>query len=406
MPTYTYSAFDGAGRQIEGLIDASSEKDAVGALQRQGLLAYQTKPVAPESSWLASFSWRPAERQLRLYEYASFARQLATLVKADLPLDQCLRLVAGQSGRTRLGVFAEKVAQSVTGGRSLSATIEEAAPGAPRFVAPLIRAGEARGSLGPCLNDLATILERDVEVRSRVRSAFVYPGILMLLALMAVGIVLGVLVPTLMPLFRDSGATPPLILDLADTLTTFLGQHWPFVAAGTSIAIAGAAAVLRRPAVRLLISRQVLRMPLLGALVKRINVALLSRTLGTLLHNGVPLVSALALTGSVAPNAEFRSSLMRATEDVKEGSKLTAALRRSAIYPDMALRFVAIGEEASKLDEMLLHLAEVEDANVQRQVENLMTLLTPVITLVIGTFIGGLILSVMQAVMSVNEIAL
>ena len=228
----------------------------------------------------------------------------------------------------------------------------------------------------------------------------------MLLALAAVGIVLGVLVPTLMPLFRDSGATPPLLLDLADTLTTFLTQHWLSAAIGTVIAIACLVALLRRPAVQTLISRQALRTPLLGALIKRINVALVSRTLGTLLHNGVPLVSALALTGSVAPNAEFRSSLMRATEDVKEGSKLTAALQRFAIYPDMALRFVAIGEEASKLDEMLLHLANVEDANVHRQVENLMTLLTPVITLAIGAFIGGLILSVMQAVMSVNEIAL
>jgi general secretion pathway protein F len=149
-----------------------------------------------------------------------------------------------------------------------------------------------------------------------------------------------------------------------------------------------------------------LRLPVVGALMAKVNVAAMARSLGTLLRNGVPLIGALSLTASVVPTLKFRQALEGATQAVKEGSRLAAAMQRTEAYPELALRFVAIGEEASKLDDMLMHLAEITDGEIERQVETLLTLLTPTITLVLGGMVGGLILSVMQAILSVNAIAL
>ena len=405
MTTFSYAAYDGAGRQVEGQIEAASAAVAAEQLHRRGLVAYRTQALTSAASKATAAQAGSRKTDLSLGELASFARQLATLLQAELPLDQSLRLVSSQAGRTRIAGFADLLAQSVTAGRSLSATIELAAPNAPAFIAPMIRAGEARGSLTPCLTDLAKILERRVEVRSRMQSALVYPAILLVVALLTIALVAFVLVPTWMPLFKDSGATPPMMLQFADDLAGFLKERWPWVLFAVVLSIGAGRWLLKRQMVRAGLDRTLLRLPIVGALIERTNIAVMARTLGTLLRNGVPLVSALTLTATVASSAQFRLAVERATQAVKEGSKLATALQQSSLFPEMAIRFVAIGEESSKLDEMLVHLADVADTESHRRIEALLTLLTPLITLAIGLVIGGLIMSVMQAVLSVNEIA-
>ena len=404
MTTFTYLAFDAAGNHVDGQIEANSARHAADLLHQKGLITYRTEPLSGRTGRLVTADVAP--KMLSLLEFAVFTRQLATLIKAELPVDQCLRLVNDQAPKSRIGMFAGRLATQVVSGKSLSEAIELVAPNALPFVAPLIRAGEARGTLTPCLIDLARILERRVEVRNRVRGALVYPLLLLVLALLTVVLVVTVLVPTLMPLFKDSGATPPLVLQLADDITSFLTERWP-VALALAVAMSALAGwVVRRPATLAYVDNALCRLPGIGALIQRTNVAVVSRTLGSLLRNGVPLIAGLTLTASVASNSGFKRALADATQRVKEGSKLTAALQKQSAFPDSALRFIAIGEEASRLDEMLIHLADVADADNERQIDNLLTMLTPAITLFVGLFIGGLILSVMQAVLSVNDIAL
>jgi general secretion pathway protein F len=406
MPNFAYAAYTPAGEHVEGVVEADTAARAADLLHQRGILAYRTVEVSAQAGRTARSFHKRKPSVLSLQDFADFSRQLSTLLGAELPLDQCLKLVSSQAGRTRVGAFADRLATSVISGKSLSATIETEAPEAPSFMAPLIRAGEARGTLTPCLVDLARILERRVEIRSRLRSALVYPAILMVVALLTVVLVVSVLVPTLMPLFRDTGATPPLALELADGVSRFLTEQWHIALTGAA-AFAGLAMwTWRRPAVRTLIDRGLARLPGLGVLLARSNVAMIARTLGTLLRNGVPLVSALALTTSVATNQRFGRALAATTEAVRGGSRLAAALEGTGVFPELAIRFVTIGEEASRLDDLLLHLADVADQENHRQIEAMLTLLTPLITLVVGVMIGGLILSVMQAVLSVNEVAL
>lgn len=406
MPTFAYAAYDAAGAKVEGVIEATDAAAAVERLHRKGLIAFRTSEVKAGTAPPRLRLRLSREREPSLIQLADFARQLATLLRAELPLDQCLRLVASQSAASPTGDFANRLANAVVAGRSLSATFEQEAPGAPSFIAPLLRASEARGSLTPGLVDLARILERRVEARAKIRSALIYPAVLLVVALATVALVVGVLVPTLLPLFKDLGSAPPAGLWLAGELRELMIAHWPLVLAALVLLVIAGLTLARRPRIRLAAGRLLLRLPVVGTIVQQSNVAMMSRTLGTLLRNGVPLVNALSLTATVVTSPQFRQSITQTAEAVKEGSRLATALRRSPVYPEVALRFITIGEEASKLDDMLLHLADLADTDSERRIDGLLTLLSPAITLVVGIIIGGLILSVMQAVLSVNDIAI
>ena len=406
MPTFSYAAYDPSGAKGRGLIEAADSAAATERLHQKGLIAFSTAEVRGRPAPAEARRAGARRRDLSLGELAAFARHLATLLQAELPLDQCLRLVASQAGASRTGAFAGRLADAVIAGRPLSAIFEQEAPQAPSFIAPLLKASEARGSLTPGLVDLARILERRVETQARVRGALVYPAVLLAVALLTVAMVVGVLVPTLMPLFEETGASPPFMLQLASDVRALLDAHWPLVLGAAALGLAVISWAWRQPRLKLALGGLLLHLPLAGPIVRWTNVAMLARTLGTLLHNGVPLVSALALTATVVSSPHFRRSLGEATQAVKEGSKLAAALQASPVYPDVALRFITIGEEASKLDDMLLHLADVADAHCRGRVDALLTLLSPAITILVGAVIGGLILSVMQAVMGVNDLAI
>ena len=403
MVTFRYAAYDATGRQVRGTVDAADAHDATSQLRGRGLLPFETSEagVAAKRSARSLFSRRP----MSLVEHADFARQFATLLQAELPLDQCLKLMAVQGRRSPSGRLASGLVDAVTSGKALSGAFEASAATAPAFIAPLIRAGEARGSLAPALADVARILERQAEVSSRIKAALTYPMILLFVALISVGVIVGVLVPTLMPLFRDNRIPPPGVLRVAQVIEQTVRENWLAVVVGVLGATFIAIAISRLPAVRRSASRFIARLPMIGALVQRTNTALMARTLGTLLRNGVALVPSLKLCATVVGSEAFRGGLGETAQAVQEGSKLATALQRTGLLAELPMRFIAIGEEASKLDDMLLHLAELSDTENIRQIERLLTLLTPVITLTLGGLIGGLILTVMQTVLSINDFA-
>jgi general secretion pathway protein F len=225
-------------------------------------------------------------------------------------------------------------------------------------------------------------------------------------ALGTIAVILGVLVPTLLPLFRDTGRAPPAVLAAADSIAVFCATHWPFLIALCAIVCLMLVAIVRRPGFRLAVDRLVLSLPVISKLVEQSNLSMFATTLGTLLANGVPLVAALHLTSSVATNSLYRVAISAAAKGVEEGAKLADAIAATGIFPPLAVRFVGIGEEASHLDSMLRHLGQLLDKSRRQTVRRLMTLLTPTITVIVGVLVGGLILSVMQAILSVNELAI
>lgn len=406
MPTFQFKAYTSQGRIESGELDAPSMDAALSLLNARQLLPYETRETKGSAGVNRQLSWPGQRKTLPPREYATFIRELAVLLQADLPVDQCLKLLAGQQKSPAMRAFSDNVLVGVTAGSTLSAALEKFSFRTPPVVPNLVRAGEARGNLASTLTDIARYLETSVEIRAKIRSALTYPLVLAVVALATLSIIIGGLVPTLLPLFAENGAQAPLVLRLADGATRFSAANWPACLAALAFAFVSVRLLLQTPSARRILDRASLGLPMFGPLTRDANTAVLARTLGTLLRNGVPLVTALQISSDAITNGEISSSLRAATEDVKAGASLSKALRPKGILADLALRFIEVGEESSRLDQMLLHLAELTETETQRRIDRAMTLLGPAMTIVIGAVIGTLVLSVMQAVLSVNALAL
>ena len=404
MAKFSYAAYDGAGRIERGEVESPSRADALNALEARGLVPFETNPVLPSTRRARLPFQRSSAIGLKVC--ADLTRELAVLLGADIALDQSLRLLVHKTQDRRLGAVANKLLAGVNAGQPLSACLADPELAAPPLLVNLLRAGEARGNLAPTLADLATYFESRMETVGKVRSALVYPAVLCVTALGAITIIITVLVPALMPLFADNGASPPLVLRLGHALGQGFGVNGSLLVAGLIGAGLALRSFWRRPAVRAQVEHIGLSLPGVGTLMLRTSTAAFARTLGTLLRNGVSLLPGLSIAASVVPNGIIAAAVTRAAERVKEGRSLADALAETGRFSDFALRFVAIGEEASRLDRMLLHLAELNDKEAQRSIDRAMTLISPLLTIVIGGLIGSLFVSVVQALLSVNQLAL
>jgi len=406
MPRFRYSAYTPAGLIERGEIDCSTRADALSVLSARGLVPFESAEAEgpPMTGRRASPLRRSGRSPLKIY--ADLTRELSVLLTADIPLDASLRLLAQQTANKRLGALAARLLDAVTAGQSLSGAIAGTDPQAPPVLASLLRAGEARGGLAPTLVDLAAFFETRIEMQGKIRSALTYPIVLCVTALGAIAVIIGVLVPAVMPIFADSGAPPPLVLSLAHQLGQIVTQQGHLIAVGVIAMTLTVGALARRPGVRRAIDRAAMALPGIGALIRQVNTALFARTLGTLLRNGVSLLPALEIAASVVPSPMVRAAIMQATERVKEGRRLADALARTGRFSEFALRFVAVGEEASKLDGMLLHLADLSARETQRGIDRAMMLVSPLLTIGIGALIGGLFVSIVQALLSVNALVL
>jgi general secretion pathway protein F len=406
MPRFRYSAFTPAGLIERGEIDCLSRADSLSILGARGLVPFEsTEAEGPRTTGKRASPLRRSGRS-RLKIYADLTRELSVLLSADIPLDASLRLLVQQTANRRLGALAERLLAAVTAGQPLSGAIANVDPEAPPVLASLLRAGEARGGLAPTLADLAAFFENRIEMQGKIRSALTYPTILCITALGAIAIIIGALVPAVMPIFADSGAPPPLVLRLADQLGQAIMQQGYLIAIGIIAVALSISALVRLPGVLRAMDRMALALPGIGALIRQGSTALFARTLGTLLRNGVSLLPALEIAASVVPNLTVRAAIMQAAERVKEGRRLADALAQTGRFSDFALRFVAVGEEASKLDGMLLHLADLSAKETQRSIDRAMTLVSPVLTIGIGALIGGLFVFIVQALLSFNALVL
>jgi general secretion pathway protein F len=408
MPRYSYKAYDANGGRLAGEIESETREAALEALLRQGRYALELVEggvSAPALPW-----WQQevfASRRLSQQNIALFTRELATLVKAELPIDEALRIVVLQpliSARTRQAVAG--VLARVLDGASLSEALGAQQGAFPEYYWRIVHAGEASGTLGVALEDLAHLLDRSMEFRSRVSSALVYPATLLFAAGAALVIVLTILIPTIAPMFKEAGKEPPAVIGSLIALQDFLSGHWLATLIGGGLAIAGLIAVFRRERWRLRRDRIMLRLPLISGLVENGQTAVFARTLGTMLKSGVPMLRALAVAADALRNRAMSGAVHACATDMREGGGLVGSLGKSGLFPELSLRLIGVGEQSGQLDTMLSRVADIYEAALQRQLDRLTSLLTPILTIVIGFVVGGLILSVIGAIVSVNELAL
>lgn len=406
MPRYRYKAYDASGALIEGEVEAASNEAAVAALFERKLFPFdaaEAEAQAPRAWWNAEVSFG---RSLPVHELAILTREIATFLAAGIPVDQALRDLAGEAQSRRVRQLLAELEAGVREGQSLSSALERHGSVFQPFYVSLVRAGEAGGALDKSFQELARLLERSAEVRSRVRSAMVYPIVLLCVALAAMVLIMTVLVPAMLPLFEGVGREPPLMFWLlAQIHGAISGYPLPALLA-TIMSILVLILLFRSEALRAALDWRLHKLPVIGALAAKSEAGRLCRTLAALLRGGLTIVPALAIVRDVLRNRRFASGIGQVIDDIKEGGSLRKSLADVDLLPRSTLRLIATGEETGRLNEMLSHAAEILEGQVQRQLDRLMSILTPVLTLAIGVAVGGLMLSVMNAVLSVNELAL
>jgi general secretion pathway protein F len=404
MPTFHYSAYGAHGEYAEGKIEAASHDLASQLLWAQGLTPFQMKQVQGTAVrwWQREVFSRPRSSPRQL---ASFTREFATLMAADIPLDDALRILCDQAISESTRRSARDLRADVLNGLALSDAMQnQPALFSPDYLS-MVRAGEIGGNIAGVLEELAELLERRAEIAARIRSALVYPAMLLALASIAIGIIVGVLVPSVAGIFEGSGRPLPTMLSLAMTLQA----RWPEIAIILAVAASLIAwASLRmwnRPEMRRVVERTLLRLPMLGPFVLDRETARFARVLGTLLKAGVPLLAASISARGVVRNGFLGSAIDRAINALREGASLHNALQSQVELPALALRMISVGEEAGKLAGMLTRVAVMFEQKTQRTAERFMTVLTPLITIVMACVIGGVVMAMMDAVLSVNQMA-
>lgn len=405
MPKFRYKAYDKAGQLKSGEIDAYSAQTALEKLNARGLLPFESAETSIGKSF-GIFEKRGKGWRLSLEDWEEFTREVSVFLQAGIPLEQCVHLVADEARSRPVRKFSEDLHAKLIAGGSFSNVIQNSTHDAPPIIASVIRAAESSGRLPEALMDLAKYFAVKLELKHKITGALVYPLVLIVTAFVVVAIVASTLVPALMPMFEQSNAQPPPILGFIASATDWLKANWQIAATMLLAVLVALRMILWTKGGLLARDRLILAIPIVGNLAQNSNIAIYSRTLGTLLNNGLSLSEALPLSADVIANSVLRETATNAINSVREGSNLSDALREKGGFNALALRFVSVGENASNLDVMLLHLAGVLESQTTRRLDSAVTLLGPILTIVIGVMVGGLILTVMQAVLGVNDLVL
>ena len=385
-------------------MEAPNQAAVVERLQGQGHLPIRAEAISTgkAGSLLQRdlFARRAASRR----DVAVMTRELATLVQAGLPLDRSLEILMELSGEGVVARLIEGILERVRSGASLADAMAGQDGVFPRFYLSMIQAGEAGGTLDVVLARLSDFMERAHATQASVRSALIYPVILLVMAILAIVILLSVVVPQFRPMFDDAGAALPVSTQIVVGLGDAFEAYWWLMAIVAALFGAVLRWQLKRDAFRHRWDRALLALPLLGDLIVKVEVARFARTLGTLVGNGVSLLGALSLATNTVGNAALAHELGEVADSVKQGRNLTEPLMKSGLFPKLAIHLTRVGEETGQLESMLLKVAEIYDQEVERAIERMLALLVPGLTIVLGLVIAGIIGSIMAAILSVYQL--
>jgi len=405
MPRYRYEAVDTTGEVLRDEVEAANSEAVISQLRDGGLLPLSV--VEAKGGLLRGGLGQPLfskRRALSRKAVTLITQQLASLLAAGMPLDRALTILISVSEDEHTKPLLERVQEKVRGGSTLADALE--AQGVfSRFYLNMIRAGEAGGALETVLKRLTEFLERSQALRETVTSALIYPIILLSVAALSVIILLTFVVPQFQRLFADAGKALPLATQIVIAVGDGFRHYWwvGLIVIGLIVTIVRQR--LSQPENRLRWDRRLLRLPLAGDLIAKVETARLSRTLGTLLGNGVSLLSALTIVRETLSNRVLANALGEVAEHTKTGRGLAEPLLETGSFPKLAVQMIRVGEETGQLQEMLLQVADTYDNEVQTAVKRMLTLLEPALILGLGVIIAGIIMSILVAILSLNELA-
>ena len=401
MTLYYYKAVTASGETLEGQFDLATRDEVIGKLQDAGNIPLEVHEAdAGESGSL--FGSLVRRSTLREAQVVQFTQQLSTLLNAGQPLDRALQILLDLPETEKARRMLERVRDQVRGGTPLSDALESEHGNFSRLYVNMVRAGEAGGSLGETLNRLGDYLERSRILKGNVINALVYPAFLIGMVMVSLFVLLVVVVPQFQAMFADMNVEMPLITRIVVGVgATLKGYWWLLIGLG----IVAASYVRKRmadPVSRLKIDEWLLRVKIVGDLVRKLETARLSRTLGTLLKNGVPLLGGLTVARNVMGNAALAESLDAAAEDVKSGGGLGHALSQSKRFPKLALQMISVGEESGELDSMLLKVADIFDVEVKNTLDRMLAALVPATTVLMTVVVAIIMMAIIMPILSLT----
>ncbi|MCW8925795.1 MAG: type II secretion system inner membrane protein GspF [Xanthomonadales bacterium] len=402
MPLFEYKAVSPSGETVRGTMEAGSETAVIAKLQESGNIPLSINEAGKGGFSLSALHLK--RRGMNIREVGQFTQQLATLLGAGLPLDRSLQVLLELAENDRIKRTLAAIRDQVRGGGSLSDALDAQHGSFSRLYINMVRAGEVGGSLDKTLERLADYLERSKDLKDNVVSAMIYPIMLMLLAGGSLVLLLVYVIPQFTPIFEELGGDLPLVTKMVLAVGGVLQNFWWGLIGLVMLAVFMFRRMLADPEKRLRWDTRVLGTRWVGDLVSKMEIARLARTLGTLLSNGVPLLSGLSIATNVMNNTLLRDGVEATTQKVKTGGGLARNLAENGHFPRLALQMVSVGEETGQLDAMLLKVADTYDKEVRNTIDRLLGIFTPVITILMAAMIGTIVMSVLMAIMSINEL--
>jgi general secretion pathway protein F len=407
MPSYRYTAVSPAGEMIQGVLDAPSEQAVIDKLHQGGNLPMRAELADKPRGFLGDLLSAEFGRGRALTgdEVANITRELAVMLGAGQDLDRGLRFLVDTAPNARMKGILTQLRDAVRDGSPFATALAQHPQSFPRLYVGLIRAGESGGMLAATLARLADLLEKQRALRSTVISALIYPAILVTVGIGAIVMLLTQVLPQFIPLFAQAGAALPTPTRIVVGMGNFVSDYGLYVVGALLLLGVAARQALRRPAVRIVWDRTLLRLPVIGKLSSDILAARLCRTLGTLLQNGVPLVGALGIVVEVIDNSAAEAAVRTATESAKGGAGLSRPLQQSGIFPIRMVYLLRLGEETAQLSAMALRAAEIHEEQSRLGIQRVTAMMVPVLIILIGGAVAGIVSSLLLAMLSLNDLA-
>ena len=385
MPTYTYTARAVNDELKTATIDAPSREEVVAQLRRQRMSVVKVDEEAKKA--------KTARGSIKMRDIVIFTRQFSTMINAGLPLVQALDILAKQTENKTLSEVTRAVVFDVESGHTVADALAKHPNAFSDLYVNMVAAGEAGGILDTILMRLATFMEKNDALVRKVKGAMIYPGVIMSVAVIAICVLLIFVIPVFESMFGSVGLALPLPTRIVIALSRFLKGYWYLIGGGIAGVIVMGKRYYATPNGKLQIDKAMLKVPVLGDVLRKSAVSRFTRTLGTLISSGVSILDGLEITAKTAGNRVIQDAIMASRASIAGGDTIAAPLQKSAVFPPMVISMIAVGEQTGGLDEMLSKIADFYDEEVDAAVSGLLSLLEPVMIVFLGVVVGGMVVA-------------
>lgn len=405
MTEFAYKATDSMGKIVEGLMEAPEKQEVISKLQSLGYIPITIGTRGKSRSFSFNIDPMAFFRRVSSKDVMTFTQQISTLLSAGLPLDKSLYIVADLTEKPELKKIVTDVLSSIQEGVSLADALSQHPKIFSKLYANMVRAGEAGGVLELILERLADFLEGSQELKDYITSSMVYPILLTCVCGLTIVLLLTFVIPKFSAMFDDVGGTVPASAQFLLGSSEFMKSYWWVILAVLLGTVIGIKRFLGTENGRVQWDALKLKIALVKTLVQKIEVARFARTLGTLMRSGVPILQSLNIVKETVGNVIIARSLTGIHEGIKQGKGISNPLKSANTFPPLAIHMITVGEETGKLDEMLLKVADTFDQDVRNTVKRLISLLEPCLILFMAFVVGGIVITMLMAIISVNDIS-